>query len=339
MVFNLSLNKVIGRTLSPFIPKSVGSYPYLVALSTVEQFAIKIFSRENCQLWARNSFITDSFKPLISDLDITVLLREPPSSEQLARFKQILRKIRLFFPPLGECNFYIESQAKRLSRWANPWEIQRDPRLFSWLSAVPAEISPSAYKCVFILRMLENDLENLYRTPKLRQNKWISHLQAVEAPIPDWTNSTTIISGIIRSSLALAQLESDQAVSLAQKDIEAYFKHQIATGKNPWIPPKKSPSACVFFPHRFCHRPLSLKITTQAQGNIVLAQIAWEAWGLASQYLLNSDKENMSIYLQNLHKSLHTFLKPAFLNFKGPEGKLAKTLIEDLIYLESLLRL
>ncbi|HUP56798.1 MAG TPA: hypothetical protein VM598_05045 [Bdellovibrionota bacterium] len=270
--------KAIAARVGPLLPARAGRVPYSAALLALEAALAAAFGRGRARAWPRNSFLTSNFVPGLSDLDVTVLFESEPSPAEWRRLARVLRALRRPFPWLGEANAYVASELSRLAPLGNRHELARDPRLASMLEPAPDLLPDRARTAAFLARMLERDAEGLELRPVARLGKWKEHLEAAGCPPPPEASALRdhvigclfdLLDGQAaeRSSfLAAVVAHLGRAASGAEPD--------YARGSNPWL--------FSLFLHRYCGaRPIPR--LTAAQAALVLAQAAWECWGLASQ--------------------------------------------------------
>src|SRR5690606_22253256 len=125
-------------------------------------------------IWPRNSYLTRSFTPGISDLDLTLYIPSTTSNANVDRFvaKYLFLKKRFIF--LGEMNIYFDSDIELMSTFLNSYELDRDPYLKMQINLNPLHHEKDRY--VFLLRLFEADYKNLLSRPESRINKWSDHL-------------------------------------------------------------------------------------------------------------------------------------------------------------------
>jgi len=80
-----------------------GRWPYAGALAAIRWHAKQLIF-PGPKIWARNSYLTPAFRPLHSDLDITVWFDDPPTDVGRLKLAKILARSKKIFPALGECN-------------------------------------------------------------------------------------------------------------------------------------------------------------------------------------------------------------------------------------------
>jgi hypothetical protein len=118
-----------------------------------------------CQLWARNSFLTDAFVPGISDLDISIIYYD----NRVYMLENIYKFLKKIIPILGEVNWYDKKVIDKMD-FFNFYEISRDPilkkKFFTRQSVVIEE------KIIFILKMMSYNM-----TKNFQINKWKSYCE------------------------------------------------------------------------------------------------------------------------------------------------------------------
>ncbi len=257
-------------------------------------------------LWPRNSYLTAAFTPFLSDLDMTLLLPREPERDQIAAIKSELRSARRLFPFLGETNVYVESQAAALREAANSFELSRDPRLSEKLpssttdSSIP-ELRPQA--AAFLLRMLEADLDNLVSVPGARRRKWEVHFAEIAKRVPfdppAWIQvCENPFGALCRAALSLLDFPVSQLFKEAAESLTAYFDSQSVgvplheRPMNVWVR--------AALPHRACFEAFALPAISEDWIRLCRAQVAWEVWGLSSQYRLADDHQGIAGHLRRL---------------------------------------
>src|SRR5271166_2643942 len=95
---------------SGIVPKWIGSAPYHLALQT---FILGARSA-GAKVWPRNSFISQAFNPLISDLDLTIWFDATPQLQQVSEVVGLHKRLKSVFPLLGEMNLYDGTEAESL---------------------------------------------------------------------------------------------------------------------------------------------------------------------------------------------------------------------------------
>jgi len=303
------------------VPLSWGRWPYQKALDSLKRSVKKI--DPDGEIWPRNSFLTEAFRPLKSDLDVTLWVPGSPTRLQRERFLETLKRHKMFFPLLGECNAYAAPLAFRWAFVFNPYERLRDPLLderFTQNGCAKIKTSP-AYQSAFLLRQIWTDRKNLKRNPKLRQRKWSLHLASVgkESSSQGFHPEKPFESLL---SLCLSELlRTQDPVWIYQrvKEVRACLE-----GKGPLKKSHLPVSFAALYPHLFHDaRAVETDIFPPLQ-EITLAQLEWELWGLQSQMLLRLDPAPYENHFKQLilfcEKAASTTGTPTFLeraeNFK-----------------------
>ena len=289
-----------------------GRIPYSLALSSVRLSARRL--PKGSLVWPRNSFLTFAFRPLKSDLDLTVWLEAQPSSKTIAQLRWLLKINKVLFPILGESNVYIRPFAGFMAGLVNRYELARDPELERMLKedltkkaasskALKRVTTKRAEKCVFLLRMLEADLQNLRTAPKRRKQKWRMHLTSVGVK-SDKNSSIVAGENPIRKILETAFhfFEDSEFEKRATDMVESYLQ-----ARSEGVPDHKvtvTPELLAIFPQRFCFLEVSKKLSGQALKEIFMAQVAWEIWGIMGQFPLLRQPKAVLVHLTSLKKCL-----------------------------------
>lgn len=272
---------------------ALGRLPYTATLKALQSAARVLPGSPT--LWARNSYLSDAFTPGRSDLDITVHYETEPSKSALGYLKAALRIARSCFPALGECNVYVRAEALRLRTLANELELARDPILKTLLGGTGSNLDSEAGACVFLLRMLEADLANLMIRPEKRARKWERHFAEI-APKRGSPGSISMRSITATAVSLLGMSAEDDAQATAE--LIDYFEARTERRALHELPRTRWVRALL--PHRTC---FDLQVEKPLLGKPLdasLGQIAWEVWGLSSQYRLSTDRQGIAEHLGRL---------------------------------------
>jgi hypothetical protein len=126
-------------------------------------------------IWIRNSTHFGYCLFGLSDIDVTVVSREPKP------ILSFLKKAKTIFKMIGEVNVYHPDYLEVIQRQANFFEMKRDPYLKDYLSYKETKTEHlKAQAIVFYLRMLDSDCHNLKKRSWLRRRKWAHHRKMVE---------------------------------------------------------------------------------------------------------------------------------------------------------------
>lgn len=257
-----------GRAVYTGILLLVKSYLFITSLPYTIQF----------ELWPRNSFLTQSFSPFKSDLDLTLWIRGERSRQKDHWLRSVLGVLTRFRLLPGEMNVYFESTAEEQSQFANAFELTRDPVLLSKLKTTQ-QIEVSAAHC-FLLRMLENDAGGLLNPSPRSQKKWASYLNQVSefVVLNGKISQTTILSLIVdynhpRNFDALKQEAKDTLL--------AFLEHKGRTHSTHTFYPQLWLS--YYFPHRGCGAQLTAFPPFLPIGELFFRQLEWEIWGIQCQ--------------------------------------------------------
>jgi hypothetical protein len=156
---------------------------------------LAVISGVDCAVWPRNSFVTEALEPGFSDIDLTVFYQSSLLDQNRERFLSRVNQFRRFWPFLGEINFYSAEVSEFSYKFHNSFELLRDPELVARCSRKldqtmqlkqpeqttqpklgESKRSPDLIEgSVFLLRQLEQDLNNLTEIPKKRLKKWLRH--------------------------------------------------------------------------------------------------------------------------------------------------------------------
>lgn len=300
--------------VSPFqvTIRRFGRKPYQWAGERIRREIKNISS--DWEVWPRNSYLTSAFQPFKSDLDLTIWMKNPPSRQEQIQMRRVLRRAKKLFPFLGECNVYVEAFARRYVRWWNFFEGQRDPYSGSLLSAFERSevISLPAQRSAFLLRMLDADKRNLKHFPRRRARKWRLHLQALNDSHLDEAlfDSSRPFDSLLAASLYWLFDQNDPAhIYRAVREAKAFLERGHHSDEGP-VPPIWA----ALFPHHFSSYqppgPAELEVFME----VTKAQLAWELWGMQSQFLLRSNFPEVLGHLERLSRFCHE-AGPAFQDF------------------------
>lgn len=309
-----SLAKGAARRASPWIPRGLGRAPYQAALASVQSTA-SLPGMGAPQVWPRHSYVLGTFKPLVSDLDLTLWYEKSPSVAELDRLNAALARLRSLFPMLGEVNSYTAEEAHAYASLLNRFELDRDPELASRLgedSLNPAEIRLQAG--VFLIRMIDADVNNLLHHPSLRVAKWKEHLNQVEEATSHSLTATLenapddfLLSLLIRLAVDVLGFETRNEEIAAVEVLENYYRHVGAGCRLEELAP--SEMGWALLPHRF--RFSGDRIAPGLKGRlatIFAQQLGWEIWGLMSQYRNPCDRDGFVSHLHALAAAARTAL-------------------------------
>jgi hypothetical protein len=280
---------------SRLLPARALRAPYAAALAAIRAAVPPLVAPGGALVWARNSWLTPQFKPLVSDLDLTIWLEGEPSLLQLRQLRGVLSSIRAALPFVGEINLHERTEAGWLSEYANRFELGRDPELLARVG-LQSPLSVQAQATVFLLRMAENDLESLTHRPELRRGKWEIHLRSVGAGVTALVRGGSLLDQVLMAALQPLGTASDELIPSARRFFEALTAgqalHELTIEPAWWL----------LFPHRFAFAepPVGLPEPGPKGIEVFRAQLAWEVWGLISQYRLNAERQPIAEHARNL---------------------------------------
>ncbi len=240
--------------------------PYTFVLYTVRLFTWLLF-RNHVLVWARNSYLKSSFTPFRSDLDLTLFVQSSFVGD-FSRVEKFGRKVIYYIPIVSEINLYFEINKAEIIRYINPFELARDPWLVEKLGH--SSKGSHAQKVVFLLRMIESDLENLLLCPMKRIKKWSVHLNDVGEEMDFYAFSHNPIRYLLKVALKGYVTEEnilDIETLLVSGDIH-------------------DESMLALFPQKF--GPF-LRHLESNLGEIVIAQVEWEIFAQLTQSHLFSN--------------------------------------------------
>lgn len=272
-------------------------------------------------IWPRNSYVLNTLKCALSDLDLTFYAYRPCNIySQLWRYKFL----KFFLPFLGEINFYQEEKLKKFLPYANYFELKRDPKLLEKVGEQPTDRSDYE-KLVFFLKLLESDRKNLVKIPKYRENKWNLHFNHLNWELPPVNMdemkrflAQKLTEKEIKSKVFLKiffDLDSKTKTGLnsiyEECSRQGVIKEYMLSYPFYWI-------GSAFYHDSFEHDLELLKNLTENESRLLLEQVRWELWGLFTQLEVTPDKPNLLMHLDNIRKLIgniaHTDLLKESLN-------------------------
>ena len=264
------------------------------------------------RLSPRNSYVLGSFVPLVSDLDLTILLRGPIGDDTSQKIQSDLDDLTRIFPFIGESNVYFEQALDFLLDFMNPFELERDPELKSLAFKGPERLDLKTLAAVFLFRMLDADLLSLTARPRYRVKKWLSHSGMVTRVLGkryerDFLSSDPNVSILTELVLELLELKDPLRSEVAEQ-IARSFELKLA-GKPAWhfdYPPLM----WILTPHVlvYSREPQAIPAAPPELARFFIGQIEWEIWGIGTQYLLTKRKPAFFDHLLRLEKLLPVIL-------------------------------
>jgi hypothetical protein len=290
---------------SRLLPRRALRLPYAAALRALQLAVPPVAAPARARVWARNSWLTPQFRPLASDLDVTVWLEGEPGTAQRAQLASLLAGARRALPWLGEANVYERGEARLLAPHANRFEIGRDPRLAEILGlrAEPGREGPRspwsepAQATTFLLRMLEADIVSVRDRPERRRAKWEGYFARAGCGAAARVRGETLLDRILETALSLSLAPADRAEAAAQ------CRDYLARAADGWEPEGLDfpPWWFVCFPNRICWAEPPRPLPGGAAGlEIFRAQVSWEIWGLSAQHRLSPIRAELGAHAAKL---------------------------------------
>jgi hypothetical protein len=280
------------------LPRRLASLPYQHALESLSNSVSRL---PGVRLWARNSFKAGNFVFGLSDLDLTIMMRQS-SIPYIGEIKRILAHHKLLYPFLGETNFYVQEMMGEFASTFNYFEMLRDPWLAQELGQVSRE-DIAIEKAVFLLRMLMADKVKLVTHPILRQKKWQAHFKEL-----DLKHVELILFPVVKAKLS-------EILNLESRERDAFY-NALDLGLNPKIPDDllfhiQLPVYWRFlYPHRYLwgthENEMGGVDFNSVLVKVCLRQIDWEVWGLMSQAPL-IDSHGLVYHMGRLEKVVRNF--------------------------------
>lgn len=217
--------------------------------------------------------------------------------KRVQKFIELYSYAKRFMPFLGEINIYDTSDLEELSLWINRYEANRDPRLSSLLT-LPSPREGDRF--IYLLRLLESDANNLIKNPSLRQKKWLRHFQEVGLKA---TEDITLF-GLIE---AISNVSSSVIGNSKTKEFLTFYINHNRTETFQHLHKESDEKLFItLYPHRWLvaangKKELRNTLTnlhfSQAELELIYAQLRWEINGLYSQRFTLSDKSNVIVYI------------------------------------------
>ena len=290
--------KAIKLKLGAITPKWIVAPFYRLSFFLLQKSVAICFKHDTeNQLWIRHSFTGSHWRPFSSDIDLTLWTSLPPHSPVLQNWLGIYKKLKFFFPVLGELNIYWNNG--EFANWMNPYELKKDPALQAKIKPI---VATKEHLMVFILKTLESNSEELFgdrRLFVLRSDKWHYFNSLVGQDCP--------INSLPEYYLHLISKYSDE--KLNSKDLRNYFS--ILAQSQP--PTLLSAVIKTSFFNKFCaHQEVSTFSDTETL-KLIGAVLQWEVWGLSTQLpfaFSNSKSIHQFVdHLSNLAKETSTLPK------------------------------
>lgn len=283
------------------LPSFIALIPYKASYIIVRFLA----NQHNLLCWSRNSYQHKRVVPGLSDIDFTILYSLQHSSMHLNNFLSLYAQLKKIMPILGEINSYQMETLYLTEKWANPYELNRDPLLKKYITPRPNE--PFARFC-YLLRMLESDAKNLKHSPQNRTKKWSYHLS--EAQLATLNK--------LQLNLLISSITSLKTVPYSQDEINDFLIRFIKDGPQATYSYLRFNRAIKLFivllPHRWlviANGMNDVEICLKAnqfnsdEVNLILHQIYWELAGLQAQVPTLAEKHNSLDYLDLIQNFLN----------------------------------
>jgi hypothetical protein len=285
--------QIVITNLLDLLPRFIALLPYKASYI----FIIILAKQHNLLCWSRNSYQHKRIVPGLSDIDFTILYSLQHSSSQLKNFLSLYAQFKKIIPILGEINIYQQETLYLTEKWANPYELNRDPLLKKYIIPRPKE--PFARFC-YLLRMLESDAKNLIYSPQKRTKKWSYHFsEAKLAPLNQ-----------LQLNLLISSITSLKTVHYSQEEINNFLSRFIKDGPKATYSYLRSNRAIKLFivllPHRWlvlANGMNDVEICLNAnqfssdEVNLILHQLYWDLAGLQAQVSSLAEKHNSLVYL------------------------------------------
>ncbi len=252
--------------------------PYTLALYALKGISRLFFS---AQLWPRHSYLDHTFRPLKSDLDISVFIESP---ENRRRFSVFYKWCKRLLPFLGEVNYYSSSTISYLAKYSlNSFELSRDPQLLqNFLQNIHPDFSPTA-ALVFLQRTFMSDYEHIRRQPRIL--KWQNHFDNLNAGLQKTDHRSPLLSlkknELVASvSTAIINLSGFTDKKDAEMErIKLQLLIELVSNKKNYIWNDRLPlefkNLMIYFPEYVCFYDFDIPDINTAMLPIMTAEIEW----------------------------------------------------------------
>lgn len=226
---------------------------------------LSAYQSQECQVWSRNSFYFRNFIPGLSDIDISVQSLEKP-----AEFLFWKDSLKIFFPWIGEVNWYPSLIANEMCFLCNKVELSRDPVLVSKLSQ-PALRMTDIDRFIFLIRMIDYDKSGLNSNPRSRTRKWAYHWDLVKSE-SDSSGKETFVQNL--SLETVIDLACEYVPTEKRQEVKevllAVFNKDLRCD---WL-----------MPHKYLNLyDFNIEDCETYFPEATQAQIDWEFWGVCTQ--------------------------------------------------------
>jgi len=288
------------------LPYSLAILPYHFCFY-LAKFALK---GPEVKIWARNSYALKRLSPGQSDIDLTFIFLKNTSAEKIKSTLNKLKKLRFFFPILGEVNSYKENEILSFLPFLNFFEVERDQKLKHFFKKKSSK-STFEEAIVYMLRMLKADQKNLLNAPQKREKKWRYHCEQVNIPYATYPLESIITHLLSRSTLILSHkilIVFFKIDETHEKEVDTFYSHLDIKEKCTFI---------LLFPlrwivvtlrnHEFENDMSLVKDFTTSERQLLFCNISWEIWGIYSQYHDLALTHDLVAHLENIEKILIPF--------------------------------
>lgn len=237
---------------------------------------IKVLTKEDIEVWYRNSLYFNNLSSYRSDIDLTVI---GSSHQQILRTINRIQFLKKLIPIIGEVNSYKEDMLSKVLLFANYYELGRDPIL---LGKATEEIEPSfAQKKVFLSRMTLSNEGNI-KKGFFDQKKWKFYFSRIREETP--SNFEDIFNYLnIRS---VEDLKSSLVYNPVEHLAQALHDNKL--------------------------EELLERITNLSgpEKEILIENLRWEISGVSSQIYIIRNNENIIQHFENINKILKALESP-----------------------------
>lgn len=228
-------------------------------------------------IWPRNSLLTHTFRPFLSDLDLTILFSDDSTPQEIDAVISAMHDYKKILKVFSEFNTYTLHDCQSSIDCCNRVELSRDPRLSRFMTGHARAGAPNQFeKAAYLLRALESNIERLINAPEDQMSKWHYHFQLCGWVAPNELNYGTILAYILEQIYdgPAPKAVFLSAVRFLNERYNRVAHHLLSVNA----------AVVALFPHNFCIFDVkNFEIEAPLQ-NVQEAQLRFETWGLMSQW-------------------------------------------------------
>lgn len=283
------------------LPYRISSLPYDYALQIVRSS----FKDFDVQIWSRNGHALKTLTPGASDLDITVYSY---SDLDINKFIDRYGNLKLYLPFLGEINWIDSRYVNNFRSYLNPMEANRDEVLKTMIH-FEKDVSLSD-KTTFFLRCLASDTYGIRENFNARKRKWNRHMLDLGInPIGENIDSPMDIFEYCNHRLVQESIGGSpqnfltKLIEQKDNDINAWNRFYSKVKKKDFILMAPNHWIGASLHHKSFEEDIKVLSNFSAcENDLLISQLEWEIWGLFTQYLYISEKENLISHFKNFKR-------------------------------------